>query len=74
MATVDAFLPAIVDAVLRAQAEGGRHESRNSRTIDERQFRRMQPFNGHDKEWRDWSFHFRAALREDDLGILEVAN
>ena len=70
MATIEQII-AIVEAVLRG-AGGGRGGGGPRKVLDERHFRRMATFGGDDRQWRDWSFQFRAALRGANKDFADV--
>ena len=74
MATVEQ-IAAIVAAVMNARAGGARDDApaaRARKTLDERQFRRLNQFSGGEANWKDWAFQFRAATRAADRGVSEV--
>ena len=72
MATVEQ-ITAIIEAVMKGAGVGGKPGGgKHTKNLDERHFRRMVVFQGEDRDWRDWSFQFRAALRGAERDFLEV--
>ena len=70
MATIEQ-ITAIVEAVL-CGAGGGRGGGGPRKVLDERHFRRMATFGGEGRQWREWSFQLRAALRGASKDVADV--
>ena len=49
---------------------GGTGQSR--RSLDERYFRRLLPFEGVNQSWKDWSFQFKAAVKVASKDVAEI--
>ncbi len=60
---------------VNARAGGARDDApaaRGRKSLDGRQFRRLNQFSGGEADWKDWAFQFRAATRAADRGVSEV--
>ena len=57
---------------LRKNAAGG--GGRPRKYFDERAFRRIDKLAGVDREWKDWSFQIKSALRGTNKLSAEIAN
>ena len=70
---LQAAISAAVTTALQArgdgQAGGGR---RKQRTIMEKDFRRVDKFDGNEKNWKSFEFDFRIAMKAISPGVVEV--
>jgi hypothetical protein len=42
------------------------------RALDERHFRRVDKFDGTEKQWKDWCFQLKAAVRATDRTVMKI--
>ena len=73
MEQLQAAISAAVTTVLQARGDGqvggGR---RKQRTIMEKDFRRVDKFDGNEKNWKSFEFDFRIAMKAVSPGVVEV--
>jgi hypothetical protein len=66
----------VVAAVLQKLEEqkvfNGGGQSKGKRLLDERNFRRIDKYDGNEKGWKDWCFQFKAAMRATDKFAVNV--
>ena len=70
---LQAAISAAVTTALQARGDGqvggGR---RKQRTIIEKDFRRVDKFDGDEKNWKSFEFDFRIAMKAISPGVVEV--